>query len=1014
MKKLANHIILSGVTVSMLFSPLMALPSGGKFTHGTSGKIETSGNTMNITGTTTSGNHVIQWGGGFNIGAGERVNFKGDGQNYLNIAHGAGKSTIKNILDAGGNNVFLINPNGVIIEKSGSIINANRFVASTSSMSNDDMWKFAKLTKAQGAAFSPVFKPQKAGNVVNMGNITANSLLLQGNKVLLDADTSWDKEHNGIKFGKVKARNITLQGSEVHVNVASIDGSVKDPDFYLQEIKVIGKGQAYLDATGYFYNTSSGRSLALLGIDNSNNKSFKVHDYIGIGSIGDWWHFAKGWNEKEDFRVNAPFSFKLTKDIYFETDCKNGKCTGENYANYWFDLNGDGKKDANEYTSMIIGYNDKNYFYKKLDGQGFTLNNIYIDTTSLKSKPQYVGIFGKTYGNSSVSNLNVNYNQGYIKTNGVQYVGGFIGTAIRKDYSNDFPEFKNINIRDISYIDAKNDSGWLYVGGFAGVLNSARVNNIGVYGIKNIVATGVSGVEIVSAGGFVGRLAHVNRDNPIEIAYDTIKIEDIDSIKSTFDCEKYCGEAYAGGFAGDILVKDSYFKMQNITLENISNIEANTKGYLSAAGGFFGNGSFNIFNFDDKYNMDNVLVKNIAMKNIGNIESIASNQAYSGGFFGDYITNHDDFKTSFENIFIYFKPDSSIVSNGTTAVKDIFSNKTVSKNKNIFIYHKNLDGANNNRVVERKYIDDELISEFNEKIQSIKTPNIEKPSEIFKPDLSGIGDIQYEKVEFQEEWYNKEVVQAILDDILNGKYRVSINKFGEIVFHVSTVNGVEITLDSIKQSLDFLDTLKDKNSGFDQTVELKSIYAKYNKALKIKDEYVAAQEHLFNDGKNSFYETYAKYQKELEIYNSYIKEIEAGKRKINDPEYLASLDRINSLATTLKNQRDMVNGIATKLNDENIAKNEYGYTNFKFVGDFALDFVHNPQSPDVDNPNKSELPETDIKFEQTASLNLIGDHAVEEEDGEEEIDETSLKQRGLTCIVSDNFKTMNPCIVGGL
>ncbi|MBT0825452.1 filamentous hemagglutinin N-terminal domain-containing protein, partial [Campylobacter lari] len=134
MKKLANHIILSGITVSMLFSPLMALPSGGKFTHGTSGKIETSGNTMNITGTTANGNHVIQWGGGFSIGKDAQVNFgKGQsGQNYLNIAHGTDKSTIEGVLNAGGNNVFLINPNGVIITKTGTI-NANRFVASTSS-----------------------------------------------------------------------------------------------------------------------------------------------------------------------------------------------------------------------------------------------------------------------------------------------------------------------------------------------------------------------------------------------------------------------------------------------------------------------------------------------------------------------------------------------------------------------------------------------------------------------------------------------------------------------------------------------------------------------------------------------------------------------------------------------------------------------------------------------------------------------------------------------------------------
>ncbi|EAH4571934.1 filamentous hemagglutinin N-terminal domain-containing protein, partial [Campylobacter lari] len=175
MKKLANHIILSGVTVSMLFSPLMAinpnqLPSGGKFTHGTSGSININGNNMDIMG--KGPNSVIQWGGGFSIGKDAQVNFgKGQsGQNYLNIAHGTSKSTIAGILEAGNNNVFLINPNGVIITKTGTI-NANRFVASTSSMDNKSMQEFADGKYTNGkvidyTTFSPVFKPQKAGNVV--------------------------------------------------------------------------------------------------------------------------------------------------------------------------------------------------------------------------------------------------------------------------------------------------------------------------------------------------------------------------------------------------------------------------------------------------------------------------------------------------------------------------------------------------------------------------------------------------------------------------------------------------------------------------------------------------------------------------------------------------------------------------------------------------------------------------------------------------------------------------------
>ncbi|EAJ2239276.1 filamentous hemagglutinin N-terminal domain-containing protein [Campylobacter jejuni] len=133
-----NKIVLSIVVSSLLFSQSYALPSGGKFTHGTSGTINVNGNTMNITGNKV--NSVIQWGGGFNIAKSETVNF-GQGktnQNYLNIAYGTKSSTIDGLLNATGNNVYLINPNGVVIGKSGTI-NANKFGVSTSSIDSKAM-----------------------------------------------------------------------------------------------------------------------------------------------------------------------------------------------------------------------------------------------------------------------------------------------------------------------------------------------------------------------------------------------------------------------------------------------------------------------------------------------------------------------------------------------------------------------------------------------------------------------------------------------------------------------------------------------------------------------------------------------------------------------------------------------------------------------------------------------------------------------------------------------------------
>ncbi|MCV3392799.1 hypothetical protein L8V88_07215 [Campylobacter sp. IFREMER_LSEM_CL2101] len=67
-----------------------------------------------------------------------------------------------------------------------------------------------------------------------------------------------------------------------------------------------------------------------------------------------------------------------------------------------------------------------------------------------------------------------------------------------------------------------------------------------------------------------------------------------------------------------------------------------------------------------------------------------------------------------------------------------------------------------------------------------------------------------------------------------------------------------------------------------------------------------------------------------------------------------------------------------------------------------------PELPDIDNSQGGDLP----AFEQTASLNLIGDNALDDDDEKKEIDETSLAQKNKTCIVSDNYKTMNPCVAG--
>ncbi|EAJ0326546.1 filamentous hemagglutinin N-terminal domain-containing protein [Campylobacter lari] len=604
MKKLANHIILSGVTVSMLFSPLMALPSGGKFTHGTSGTITTNGNNMNISGNGI--NSVIQWGGGFNIGKGEQVNFNGSNKNYLNIAHGTSKSTIAGILNAGGNNVFLINPNGVIITKTGTI-NANRFVASTSSMSDGDMKAFANLKSLEdGLSFSPVFKPNKAGNVVNMGNINAKNITLQGNKVMLSADTSWDDKMKN-QTGIISANEINLQGNEVYVDVGNINGN------QLQSLKIQGsngnnfKGSIYLNASGYYYNPSS---FKVFDKYTNTNNNFKIYEYVGIGSDVDWWHFAKGWNEnKEGFRDTAS-EYRLTNDIDFKASSR------QNYADYCIEGYG--------CTNMIVGYKghvydenweiivDNSFSNKTFDGQGFTLKNINIDTTNLEYIPEYIGIFGNS-NNSEFKNIKIDYNNNSIKSNSI-FTGGFTG------YASNGSSFKNIELSNITSISTQTNDV-LYVGGFVGYVSGANFNKININNINEL--SGISVDNRSHIGGFAGS---VNNGK-----FENIYLSQINKIINN----KTTKATYTGGFAGEIW--GGFF--ENIDIRGIEEISG---GFTT--GGFSGN-------------IDYAQLSNINL-DISNITSTFStlHHTYTGGFVGSI----DSGNNKFSNINIRVKKIKSI------------------------------------------------------------------------------------------------------------------------------------------------------------------------------------------------------------------------------------------------------------------------------------------------------------------------------------------------------------------
>lgn len=475
MKKMSRHIVLSFAVSSLLFSQAYALPQGGKFTHGSTGSISSSNGTMNVIG--NNKNSVIQWGGGFNIGQNETVKFNGNQQNYLNIAYQKDASKIDGKLDGGTNNIFLVNPMGVLIGKTGTIT-AGKFVASTTPLKDSDVQNFI----SQGMNFSPVFDVSKQGNIINLGKINADNIVLIGNKV-------------EINKGKITLDVLKLEGNKVYVDA----GVVKDT----KNIVAKAEQEAIIQQS----ITSFEENGALLG--NSSSKfsfddSSKVKNWTKYGSIADateWNKFADFWNvNKEKFRT-AFDHFRLIDDI-----------------------------DFSGVKTYIVGDNTSNAFAKSFDGSGYALKNVNINSSN-----QYVGIFGVVQ-NSYIRNLNI---QGLkIASTGYDaYVGGIVGQNIANSYTG----FENVTVNDLVINTAVNTKvggiiGWgngsggnntinftnvainnisivakegSYVGGIGRQIDGGNFNNVVVNDIEKLITSGNDS----KTGGFTGKVGNLKINN---------------------------------------------------------------------------------------------------------------------------------------------------------------------------------------------------------------------------------------------------------------------------------------------------------------------------------------------------------------------------------------------------------------------------------------------------------------------------------------------------------------------
>ncbi|HEE9546058.1 TPA: filamentous hemagglutinin N-terminal domain-containing protein [Campylobacter coli] len=870
-KSLRVIVNISVITSLVLAQSLTAsnLPSGGKFINGT-GSIATNGNIMNITGDKT--HNVIAWGGGFNIGKDNTVNFTTNGKNYLNLDYTNKASQILGTLNGGTNNVYIVNPSGVLVGE-GATINANKFGVSTTPMGID-----AINTFSVDGSFSPVFNANK-GDVVNMGTIKANEIVLVGNKV------------ENIK-GTLQADKVDIKGDKVYledfgINSTHLKAEIGSEGFFKYEVKDVY--DAYKDDSNLVDNYEFTGTA-------TTNGNFKEYLYIGSQSasneemINSWKGFAKLVNE-------GIFGELKFKDVYLGKD---------------IDF-------AGASTINPVGFG--NGFVGNFYGNNHTLSNIQIDVAD----KTYVGLFGYIKG-GSVQNLTIDGLQFPKYAFSYKYLGGLAGHIENGTFS-------NIALDTIEGFNGENSSS----GGFAGEINSGTFNNISLKNLGNIgvakYAGGFAGqinggdfssiilsnIESIygknNGGGFVGYTTG-------NTTFDGISLKDIRFIKSGAftggfagmtqgnvifenivlnDLEEISG-SHAGGFVGGVLNNENGIaSLSNIVLNNIESIKG--IGFIGGFAGWINNGTFenialnNIKNISDNNYAGGFTgyagagtYKNIILNNIGEISangtaSLDEKSIYAGGFAGRIKSDG----INFSNIVLndIDKISASIAAGGFVGNIENGSNiansniyfyglLNSSSNKNYITHNENILNLSNttdfqtfinqSKIAGLEYLTNTSTSNSHlhminggkignekSKITFDKdnfTYNTPKISEV-DPDGSGSSSSptvpnegELSSITLEQSDFEDEILKTIIDEILNEDYVLNIdsidfNKFNEgdvaILLYLLKNTSDKKLKESLKQSLEFytefnkggLKTEFEKWYGSDEST-YKTSMGKYN------------------------------------------------------------------------------------------------------------------------------------------------------------------------------------------
>ena len=307
--------------------------------------------------TSTALNNVINW-QDYSVKQGELVQYDGGAKtnNYLNIVTGANTSNINGKIE-GGNNVYIVNPNGVIFGKSAEVNVGNLYV------STQDMGTLNRAAfEASGTSPLDTTAALKA-DVVNMGKINATSVEVHGshirflnaadvtatNPVVLHTETAANGgyAHIGYESGhSPAAADYQINGANAvaadnyyqlvatkadldNINTTNLAGNymlASDIDFANAAHTPIG-GNAYGAFTGKFDgNFFQVQNINVSGVDNAGFfgvlSGARIHN---LGVVGGTVASNTGTGNRSAGGIVGDSSYSMLQNVYVKGTDVNGK-----------------------------------------------------------------------------------------------------------------------------------------------------------------------------------------------------------------------------------------------------------------------------------------------------------------------------------------------------------------------------------------------------------------------------------------------------------------------------------------------------------------------------------------------------------------------------------------------------------------------------------------------------------------------------------------------------------------